>query len=155
MLEDRLTLALRIATLAHSLGDYDSNVLGMVGEVIAVETLRMTKARKQSKGIDGHIQVGTEQRSVQVKALSSARIAKSRGSVKFRVDWGTHPELLVVLLVFAKIGKYEVLFNGCTQSIGRCEVVKGVQRRGVRVSDLYKNREHELQELVHRCQNDS
>ena len=154
---DRITTALEIARLARSLGNFDTNVLGMVGEVIAQDVLGMTKAPPQSKGIDGHIQVGTAQRSVQVKALSARRVAGKRpvGSSGFRVAWGDHPERLVVVIVFTKIGKYQIIFNNDASSVGKSVTVKGVRRREVCVSDLYKNREHELKELISLCKEDA
>ena len=62
---NRVTRALRIAKLARSLGNYDTNVMGMVGEVIAEEIFGMTKTSKQAKDIDGHIMIDGASRSVQ------------------------------------------------------------------------------------------
>ena len=155
MPRDPVNRALRIARLAHSLGNYDSNVIGMVGEVIAKEALLIEKAPRQTKDIDGHIQVNGVRRSVQVKTLSSSRIARHGGTAKFRIAWGAHPERLVVLLVLTGAGKYRVIYNGDATPVGKLELVKGVQRRGIRVSDLYTNREQELRELVSACKGDA
>jgi hypothetical protein len=138
---DRVTRALRIAKLAHSLGEYDTNVLGMVGEVVAEDVLGMRKAPKQSKDIDGHIVVNGIASSVQVKALSSARILSYGPGAKFRIAAGEHPQRLVVLLVRSKLARYQVLYDGPASAIGKIEMVSGTQRRGIRLGDIYNQRE--------------
>lgn len=148
---DRISRALRIAKLAHSLGEYDTNVLGIVGEVIAEERFGMRKASKQSKDSDGHVLVDGVARSLQVKTLSSSRIAAYRGGAKFRVAHGVHPEYLLVLLVFPLFCTYEVLFYGPASSVGRAESVNGVARRGVCVHHLFVGREDELLSILNEC----
>jgi uncharacterized protein DUF6998 len=152
---NRVTRALRIAKLAHSLGNYDTNVMGMVGEVIAEEIFGMTKTSRQTKDVDGHIMIDGAARSVQVKTLSCERLATYGGGAKFRVAEGSHPERLLVLVVFSQVGKYEVAYNGPTGAVGKVEVVSGVPRRGVCVHHLFAGRPHELTSLLHACRGDA
>lgn len=152
---NRVTRALRIAKLAHSLGNYDTNVMGMVGEVIAEEVFGMTKTSKQAKDIDGHIMIDGASRSVQVKTLSCERVASYGGSAKFRVAEGDHPERLLVLVVFSRAAKYEVAYHGPTAAVGKVEVVSGTPCRGVTVHHLFSTRQHELTLLLQACRGDA
>jgi hypothetical protein len=148
---NRVTRALRIAKLAHSLGNYDTNVMGMAGEVIAEEIFGMAKAAKQSKDVDGHIMMDGAARSVQVKTMSCERLATYGGGAKFRVSEGSHPERLLVLIVFSQLGKYEVAYHGPTEAVGKVEVVRGVLQRGVCVHHLFVGRPNELNSLLQAC----
>lgn len=140
-----------IAKLAHSLGGYDTNVMGMVGEVIAEETLGMAKAPAQSKDIDGHLLLAGERRSLQVKTLSAARLTTYGRGAKFRVAAGVHPEQLLVLVVFPRAASYKVAYFGPTTSVGKLELVNGTERRGVCIHHLFVGRDHEMEALLREC----
>ena len=155
MATHRVRRALRIVALARSLGDYDTNVLGMVGEIIAEDLLKLKKAPKQSKDIDGHYFHKDNQVSVQVKALSTSRIARYGGGVKFRISADIHPQHLVVLLVFRKRPAYIMLYQGPSQEVGKTELVNGITRRGVTIHDIYKGRPSELNALIAECKRDA
>jgi hypothetical protein len=127
----------------------------MVGEIVAEDLLGLTKTPKQCKDIDGHYLHEGNQVSVQVKTLSTSRIAKSGGGTKLRVSGDVHPEHLVVLLVFRKRPAYRVLYQGPSQEVGKIEVVKGIQRRGVTVHDIFKGKLVELNSLIVECKSDA
>lgn len=155
MATHRVRRALRIAALVRSLGDYDTNVLGMVGEIIAEDLLGLTKAPKQCKDIDGHYFHEGNQVSAQVKALSTSRIARYGGGAKLRISAGVHPEHLVVLLVFRKRPAYRVLYQGPSQKVGNIEFVNNIPRRGVTIHDIYQGRSAELNALIAECKSDA
>jgi len=152
---NRVTRALRIAKLAHSLGDYDTNIMGMVGEVIAEEIFGMTKTLRQAKDIDGHVMIDGSARSVQVKTLSRERIASYGGGAQFRIAENSHPERLLVLIVFSQARKYEVAYNGPAALVGKVEIVDGQQRRGICVHHLFAERRDELALLLQACRGDA
>lgn len=64
-----LQIALKALRMVRSIGngDYDSALVGVVGEVYAEDVLGMKKAKRGTKGIDGHI----KNRSLSVKAKES------------------------------------------------------------------------------------
>lgn len=151
----RVEIALKIVKLAHSLGsDYDSNVIGLAGEVIAEEFLGMKKAKRQSRDIDGHIETIEGRQSVQVKTLSSLRIRKHGGTVKVRVAASKELTRLAVILIFPERGEFAILYDGLTQNVGKIEIVKGIERRGITVSELHSD-SVVLSALVKRCKRDA
>lgn len=68
----RIEKAMHIRRLAKQLGEYDSNISGMVGEVMAEEHYQMAKAPRGTKKTDGHLPDG---RSLQVKVIGTWRDA--------------------------------------------------------------------------------
>ena len=118
---NRIEEALDIVKRAKALGDYDVNVIGMAGEVIAEDRFGMSKTAVGSKAIDGYWRSGGESRSVQVKGWSDARIRRYRGGTFFRVPSEGGPDDLLVILFLAARKEYIILFNGPTSSVGVME----------------------------------
>ena len=117
---DRVSEALDIVKRAKSLGDYDSNVIGMAAEIIAEDRLGMLKASSGTKNVDGHIFRNGKKVSVQVKAFSSGRVLRYKGGSKFRVP-ENGSELLIVILVYSNLSEYEILYEGSSSGIGKLE----------------------------------
>ena len=89
-----LQLALKALRMVRSIGngDYDSALVGVVGEVYAEDVLGMKKAKRGTKGIDGHI----KRRSLSVKAKESDKPGRYISIAK---KWhGTVDDVLVVVL---------------------------------------------------------
>lgn len=63
----RLAQVLHANSIIRSLGDYDSAIVGVVGEIYAETHLGMKKAPRGEKAIDGYI----GERSVSIKAKES------------------------------------------------------------------------------------
>jgi hypothetical protein len=117
----RVYKALDLVRLATELGEYDSNVIGMAGEVIAQEHFGMRKAARGKRAVDGVLTVDGVERSVQVKAWSEARIRRYGSRTFFRITEEAHPEHLLVLLVYSSKPHYEVLYNGPRGGTGKLE----------------------------------
>lgn len=131
---DRVKEMLDIVRRVCALGEYDSNIIGMAGEIIAEDMYHMTKMSRGSKGIDGTWLCGTDKRTVQVKAWSEARVKRYRHGTFFRVDEIDQPDELLILLIYSsKIG-YVELYKGPTKNIGRVE--KGGLTRVIRFDSI-------------------
>lgn len=122
----RVHEALDIAKRAKALGDYDSNVIGMVAEIIAEDVLGMIKSPAGTKNIDGHILENGKKLSVQVKAFSSGRVLRYKGGAKFRIS-ENGSEKLIVILVYSNLAEYEILYNGNADSVGKKESNKNTR----------------------------
>ncbi len=109
---DRVAKVLDIVALSSSLGNYDSNVIGMAAEIIAEEVFRMTKTLRGSKGIDGRWLRDGSDRSVQVKAWSERRIMRYKGGTLLRLNETLFPDDLLLLLIYSSQPTYEVLYCG-------------------------------------------
>ncbi len=92
----RIEEALDIVKRAKALGDYDVNVIGMAGEIIAEDRFGMSKTAVGSKTIDGYWRSQEEPRSVQVKGWSDARVRRYRGGTFFRIPVESGPDDLLV-----------------------------------------------------------
>ena len=119
---------------AKALGDYDVNVIGMAGEIIAEDQFGMSKTTVGSKTIDGYWRPRGESRSVQVKGWSDARVRRYRSSTFFRVPSEGGPDDLLVILFLAAKMEYVILFNGPTNSVGVME--KNGKTKVVRLDHL-------------------
>lgn len=131
---DRIAQALELVRLAKSLGQYDSNVIGMAAEIIAEERFGMSKAPPCTKAIDGYWYSGGATESVQVKGWSSARIQRYRANSFFRIDTAGGPDRLLVIAFFCRSAEYEVLYFGPTSAVGRLE--RNGRTRVVKLADL-------------------
>jgi len=131
---NRVETALRLTKDAKSLGNYDSNVIGMAAEVIAEEDLGLIKTPRGTKTIDGHIFLDGESRSVQVKAWSCMRIRKYRENTFFRIQNAGSPDFLAVILIFSEIPEYEILYFGKSDAVGKLE--KNGLSRTIKLSHL-------------------
>ena len=116
---DRIAEALEIVRRAKALGDYDSNVIGMAAEIVAEERFGLKRTSSGSKDIDGHVVVDGVTRSVQVKGFSSGRIQRYQGGAKFAIHTSGCADMLLVLVFYAKIAEYEVVFYGPTRDVGK------------------------------------
>lgn len=117
-MKERVAKALEIVKLATELGEYDSNVIGMVAEIIAEEDFGMTKVEKGKQGIDGRwIRNGSE-RTVQVKAWSEGRLRRYKASSELRIKDAKAADDLLVLLIHSSEAKYQVLYQGPIEAVG-------------------------------------
>lgn len=142
----RVQEALDIVKRAKSLGDYDSNVIGMAAEIIAEDELGMVKAPTGTKDIDGHIIEAGEQHSVQVKAFSSGRLLRYKGSAMFRVPLNGSNKLIVIL-IYSKLAEYEILYIGEAASAGKRENNKSA--RIITLNSL--KTKSEIEEILKKC----
>jgi hypothetical protein len=143
---DRIREALDIVYRAKMLGNYDSNVVGMAGEVIAEEALGMQKASAGMRNIDGHRLIDGTARTVQVKSWSSTRVARYGAPVFCTMRADQQADDLVVILVYCEEREYEVLYDGPSTAIGQ---VRSQGTRYVRLDDLAQG--DRLEEIVKRC----
>ena len=130
----RIEEALDIVKRAKALGDYDVNVIGMAGEIIAEDLFGMSKTAVGTKTIDGYWRSQEDPRSVQVKGWSDARVRRYRGGTFFRVPEESGPDDLLVILFLAGKAEYVILFNGPTNSVGVLE--KNGKTKVVRLDHL-------------------
>ena len=130
---DRVVEVLELVRRADALGQYDHNLIGMAGEIIAEEEFGMEKAARGAKGIDGYWIQNGEKRRVQVKAWSRSRIIRYKGSTMFRVKPGASDDLLVLLV---EGDGYEVLYSGPVEDVGRLAPVNGVEYRLIKYKDF-------------------
>jgi hypothetical protein len=146
---DRVMEVLDIVCRASKLGDYDSNVIGMAAEIIAEDIFKMTKMKRGSKAIDGYWFSDEARRTVQVKAWSEARVKRYRSGTFFRISEKDSPDDLMVLLIYSSKPKYEVLYKGTVQAIGKLEnSSKYGVRRVVRFDALRSKAE--IEELLNK-----
>jgi len=117
---NRVQEVLDIVKRAKSLGDYDSNVIGMAAEIIAEDEFGMSKSPTGAKDIDGYWYRNNNKVSIQVKAFSSGRVQRYKGSTKFRIKENGSDHLLVILF-YSDICEYEVLYSGPPSKIGKIE----------------------------------
>lgn len=73
---DRIAEALDLVRRAKALGGYDSNVIGMAGEIVAEERFGLVCTKCGNKDIDGFMVVNGDKRSVQVKAMVQFEITE-------------------------------------------------------------------------------
>ena len=124
---DRIAAALDIVRRANALGDYDSNVIGMAAEIVAEERFGLVRTRSGSRDIDGHMVVDGEKRSVQVKAWSSSRLKRYQGGAKITLHTSGIADYLLVMVFYASVSQYEVIYHGPTNRAGKIEK-SGVKR---------------------------
>ena len=88
----RLQQAIDANKIVRSLGDYDSAIVGVLGEVYAEEIVGMKKAPRGKTAIDGHI--GTRRVSVKAKESDKqGRYVEISAKKRSEVD-----ELIIVVL---------------------------------------------------------
>ncbi len=153
-LMNRVKRVLRIHQLAHSLGVYDSSIVGMAGEVIAEQDFGMMRTKRQNPGFDGYVIVNGMSETMEVKSLSTSRLRQHGGKATFKVSKTSEPVHLLVLAIFEKQSKYEVLFHGRTSTVGNPSRTNKSTRRAIRVEELFVGREAELQKLLLDCYTD-
>lgn len=88
----RLVKVLEALAILHDLGDYDTTIVGAVGEIYAEVVFKMKKADRGQKGFDGTI----NRRTVSVKAKESnktGRYVEVSPEHREKVD-----DLIIVLL---------------------------------------------------------
>jgi len=130
---NRVREVLDIVSRADALGQYDHNLLGMAGVIIAEEDFGMERAPAGAWGIDGFWFRDGERRRVQVKAWSQNRIAHYGEDAKFRITPGKTDDLLVLLI---DAGGYKVLYSGSADDVGRLGSVKRVKYRFIEYDDF-------------------
>jgi hypothetical protein len=86
----RLQKAIDANEIVRSLGDYDSAIVGVLGEVYAEEIFGMKKAPRGTKGIDGYIR----NQSVSVKSKESDKTGRY-----VTVDLKHIADLLVIVVL--------------------------------------------------------
>jgi hypothetical protein len=133
---DRIEEALEIVRRAKALGDYDSNVIGMAAEIIAEERFGLVRTKSGSKDIDGYMVVNGEQRSVQVKAWSSSRLKRYQGGAKITIRTAGSADHLLVIVFYASVSQYEVIYNGPTNRAGK------IEKSGIKRIILFKDLMH-------------
>jgi hypothetical protein len=133
---DRITEALEIVKRAKALGDYDSNVIGMAAEIVAEERFGLVRTKSGSKDIDGHFTVNGELRSVQVKGWSNSRLNRYKGGAKITVKTAGIADYLLVIVFYASVAQYEVIYNGPMHRAGK------IERSGVKRIILFKDLVH-------------
>jgi hypothetical protein len=130
---DRVTEVLDIVRRADALGQYDHNLIGMAGEIIAEDEFGMEKVGRGAKGIDGYWDMHGERRRVQVKAWSLNRINRYGDNTMFRIKPGASDDLLVLLV---EGDGYQVLYSGPADHVGKLALVKGVEYRLIQYKDF-------------------
>jgi hypothetical protein len=138
---DRVVEVLDIVFRAKQLGEYDSNVIGMAGEIVAEELFGMIKAPAGTKHIDGTVATPTGIRSLQVKAWSDARIKKYKKGTFFRLPIQKKADDLLIILFHASTKTYEVLYHGCADMVGKPE--KNGKTKVVRLDHVVKGKKLE------------
>lgn len=88
----RLKQVLKARAILRSLGDYDTTIVGAIGEIYAEEQLGMVKATRGQMGYDGKI----GKRTVSVKAKESDK--KGRYVTVSKVNRHSIDDLLIVVL---------------------------------------------------------
>lgn len=131
---DRVSEVLDIVRRVCSLGEYDSNVIGMAAEIIAEDIFRMEKWSRGSKSIDGLWTKDNLGRTVQVKAWSENRVKRYRMGTMLRTNAISSPDDLLLILIFTSKAEYQVLYNGPTNSVGYVET-SGLTRL-IKLKDL-------------------
>lgn len=118
---------------AVALGQYDHNLIGMAGEIIAEEDFGMEKAATVANGIDGYWERDGERRRLQVKAWSRSRINRYGDSTMLRIKPDSSDDLLVLLI---EADGYKVLYSGPADDVGKIAPVKGVEYRLIQYRDF-------------------
>lgn len=121
---NRVSEILDIVVRVFKLGEYDSNVIGMAGEIIAEDVFGMRKTSRGKKAVDGYWKCGDQERTVQVKAWSESRVKKYKDKTFFRINGSMPPDELLVLLIYSSHAGYEVLYKGPTNAVGYIGVSK-------------------------------
>ena len=115
---NRIRHILRIHQLVHALGVYDGNIVGMAGEIIAEQEFGMIKARRQNPGFDGQAMFEHSLQTIEVKSLSTTRLRARRHKTTFKVCKEPVPAVLLVLAIFERQPRYEILYHGYTSKGG-------------------------------------
>jgi hypothetical protein len=118
---DRVEEVLDIVFRAKQLGDYDCNVIGMAGEIVAEEEFGMLKVPVGTKSIDGTVATPNGMRTLQVKAWSDARVKKYKKGTFLRLPVQNKADDLLLILFYASKKNYEVLYQGPVDEIGKLE----------------------------------
>lgn len=143
---ERVKEALEIVNRVCSLGEYDSNVIGMAAEIIAEDVFGMQKVSRGSKDIDGFWVKDGVNRSVQVKAWSERRVVRYKHGTFLRLKEQSLPDDLLLLLIYSSTPGYEVLYNGPANLVGY------VESRGTRAIRLDVVRTgDEITQILDRC----
>jgi hypothetical protein len=129
-IDEALDIVVRIATL----GEYDSNVIGMAAEVIAEDEFGMTKALRGSRDVDGTWFVDGCHQKVQVKAWSEARVKKYRQFTYLRLKEDALPDVLLCILIYCSKPGYEIIYKGPPSAVGYVE--KNGRSRVIRFSHM-------------------
>ena len=137
----RLKNALDLVVNAAQLGNYDSNVIGMVAEVIAEEEFGMEKTPRGSRDVDGHWYSDGRKQKVQVKAWSEARVRKYKQFTYFRLREAALPDELLCILVYCSRPDYKIIYKGSPSAVGYVE--KNGRDRVIRFGDLMSKDEIE------------
>ena len=136
--QNRVDEVLDLVRRADGLGEYDHNLIGMAGEIIAEDCFGMEKAPRGAKGIDGYWRKDGERRSVQVKAWSRDRLDRYGNRAMFRIKPDSTDDLLVILV---EANNYQVLYSGPADAVGVIAPVNGVDFRMVQYRDLIQSDE--------------
>jgi hypothetical protein len=129
----RVKAVLDLVRQADALGEYDHNLIGMAGEIIAEDDFGMEKAARGAKGIDGYWFRNGERRRVQVKAWSHSRLDRYGDRTMFRIKPDSTDDLLVILV---EANSYQILYSGPADEVGVLAPVNGVEYRMVQYKDM-------------------
>ena len=132
-LKPRTVEALDILRRVSLLGDYDSNVAGMIAEIIAEEEYGMKKTKRGTKDVDGTWFVGDNQRTVQVKAWTEKRLRDHKNNTFLRLKIENLPDDLLLLLVHSSKQTYSELYRGATIEAGHLGNLNGKQVRVIKL----------------------
>jgi hypothetical protein len=113
-LPKRVIEALDIVRRACLLGDYDSNVIGMAGEIIATEVFGIRRAKRGTQSIDGWL----DNQSVQVKTCGQSRLQEYKKGVKITLSARHTSDRLLIFFIPNSGESYHVLYDGRTAEIG-------------------------------------
>jgi hypothetical protein len=150
-----LVIARQLRELCESGGEpYDCNIIGIAGEIIAEELFAMKRATRQTRHIDGWIDINGVNRTIQVKSISSSRIRKHRGLVTFKISTSPSPEMLLVVVVLDKIGTFEIAYFGEANLVGAKPQSINGKRRAITLNNLFVDREDNLKDLLAKCEID-
>ncbi len=131
-MQPRTIEALEILQRVAALGDYDSNIAGMVAEIIAEEEYGMKKTKRGTKDVDGFWFKGDNQRTVQVKAWTEKRLKDYQNNTFLRLKLENSPDDLLLLVVFSSKQAFAELYNGPTVDAGHIGNLNGKQVRIVK-----------------------
>ncbi len=123
----RVLEALDIVVRVCTLGEYDTNVIGMAAEIIAEDVFGMTKVPRGLRDVDGSWMRDDVNRTVQVKAWSARRIRRYKRGTFLTLRESSLPDDLLLLLIHSSKADYEILYDGQANKVGY------VDPRGIRV----------------------
>ena len=143
---DRVKEALEIVRRTKALGDYDSHVIGMAAEIIAEEEYGMKKTPVGAQGIDGHL---ADNKTIQVKGLSSVRVLKHKGGTRVHVWDGC--VMLLIILFYPRLVEYEVLYYGELKKIGTINEKSKYRKKLKRQVRLDQIKSCEIDNILEKC----